>query len=99
MIIVLLFISFLVFFIIKPKKFSKYNCKIVLPITIIKNGKILYENLYTIKKDKDWLINTLQKKEIYNIKNIKEATILSNGILDIKSNSIITEKKIDNHLI
>lgn len=89
MIKLILLFSFLllVLFIFKPKKFDEYDCKIILPMPIISNGKILYDNLDIIKKDKDWLITTLNKKNIYNLDNINEAIILSNGILDIKSTS------------
>lgn len=69
-----------------PNKFS-YNLKpnlSLLPLNLILNGKIIHENLELIKKDSNWLIKTINKKEISNINIISLAILKPTGELYFK---------------
>lgn len=80
----ILVILLIVLLLIKPKKFNNYNLNITLPLDIILDGNILYENLDIIKKDYNWLIKTLNKKGINSVENINNAVLDSSGVLRIE---------------
>lgn len=92
--LIIIIVFMLIILIIKPKKFDKYTCEVVLPLQLISNGEIIYSNLYLIKKDKNWLINTLNKKGIHNIEDVENGVILSSGILDVNLYPTVKDKEI-----
>ncbi|MBS4539258.1 DUF421 domain-containing protein [Clostridium sp. D2Q-11] len=91
--VLIFFLISLIIFIIKPKKFTPYTSSVQLPLILVKNGSIVNHNLYAIKKDENWLNNTLNKKGIYNLSNIEQAIILTTGILDVQLYSKYEEKR------
>ena len=50
-----------------------------LPITLILDGKINFKSLKIIKKNQNWLKNTLQKNKVNSIQNVLIATLDSKG--------------------
>lgn len=57
--------------------------KIIEPVSIIINGKIMYINLFKIRKNKEWLNSSLLKNNI-KINNILYAVYLNKRLYIIK---------------
>lgn len=57
---------------------------VYLPVTLIRDGKLLYANLQEIKRDKEWLKNELERQGAANIESVLFAEWLENdGLLVI----------------
>jgi uncharacterized membrane protein YcaP (DUF421 family) len=54
-----------------------------LPVTVIKEGKILYNNLEETNKDESWIISNLKTSYQTDVKNVILATVDSKNNLKV----------------
>lgn len=59
---------------------------------VVIDGKVMEENLKSVNKDKNWLVDTLKSQNITNIKNVILATVDDSGNLSAYKRGHATEK-------